>query len=462
MIIFFRFISLVWNVFLWSPPARRQMAILTMGLVYLPVLSWAQAPAFGPAVVVGSLVDASGQSTVTGTAIDAQGYVYVTGSYYGTAQFGRFTLTSAITQAYVAKLDGAGSFQWVRTVDGPYFSVGTGVTVDEWGKVTIVGTFSEATATFGPFTLTNANQASHTSDIYVAQLDAAGTWLWATQAGGEGFDGATAVALDDAGSVYVGGSYSSATATFGRTTLTNANPATTSANSYDLFVGKLTPQGSWQWARGGGGSRHDASRALAVTASGAVYVAGFTERASAVFGPFALPNAAGTNETVLVAKLDTNGNWQWVATGAGGVNDESSAALALDAAGNAYVAGSFTSPTATFGATTLVNTGYGGGGYGDIFVARLDASGNWQWAVRAGSATHDTGTNLVFDATGQLVVGGTFSGNTAQFGATSLANTAGGGGAFNPSSVFLAYLSPAGTWLGAVASKGGATSNPCA
>jgi hypothetical protein len=227
MIIFFRFISLVWNVFLWSPPARRQMAILTMGLVYLPVLSWAQAPAFGPAVVVGSLVDASGQSTVTGTAIDAQGYVYVTGSYYGTAQFGRFTLTSAITQAYVAKLDGAGSFQWVRTVDGPYFSVGTGVTVDEWGKVTIVGTFSEATATFGPFTLTNANQASHTSDIYVAQLDAAGTWLWATQAGGEGFDGATAVALDDAGSVYVGGSYSSATATFGRTTLTNANPATT-------------------------------------------------------------------------------------------------------------------------------------------------------------------------------------------------------------------------------------------
>ena len=376
-------------------------------------------------------------------------------------QFGSFPRTSAVTQAYVAKLDGAGNFLWIRTVDGPAFSSGSGVAVDAAGHVTVVGHFYAATATFGPFQLANADPTLGTPDIYVAQLDAAGTWRWAARAGGPSFDAPTAVALDAQGAVYVTGGCVSASAVFGPFAL----PAIAGNGSIDLFVAKMTPQGSWLWARsggGGGGGGGGAGRALAVTAGGTVYVAGVSANAAPVFGPFALPATAGTNNAMVVVQLDPNGAWQWAATGGGSLNDAHSTAVALDAAGNAYVAGRFTGPTATFGATTLANIAYAGGGAGDVFVARLDAAGRWQWVAQAGGAGDDGATGLAFDAAGRLVVAGTFGSTTAQFGATALANTAAGGGgnAFRPSSIFLAYLGPAGTWLGAVASQGGGDEQP--
>ncbi|MGI4832759.1 MAG: SBBP repeat-containing protein [Janthinobacterium lividum] len=434
----------------------RQLSWWLLLLSCWPQVALAQVPAFGPAVVVGHyLGTGQGESRVAQTAIDAQGYVYAVGSFYGTVQFGSFTLSSTYTRAFVAKIDGSGVYQWVQSVDGPGYSAGSGLALDAAGQVTITGVFYGTTATFGAFTLANTNSQSSTSDVFVAQLNYAGAWRWAAQAGGKDYDGANSVAVDDAGNVYVAGAYASATATFGSTVLANNNPATSAANSYDLFVAKLTPQGTWQWARGGGGRRSDGATALAADPAGNVYLTGQTQGGAATFGPFSVAGPASTNDYVLVAKLDSTGAWLWATTAGGGINDDDGQDIALDAAGSAYVTGSFTSPTATFGAATLRNSGYGGGGYGDIFVAKLDAAGAWQWAVQAGGSTNDKGSGLTFDSAGRLVVAGSFSSPTAQFGTTSLLNTAHDINAFSAASVFLAYLTPAGNWLGAAASRGG-------
>ena len=428
-------------------------------LVCLPLAGWAQAPAFGPVVAVGTAVGV-GESAAGSTAYDAQGYVYVAGTFSGTVQFGSTTLATSypnsnMTQGFVAKLDGAGVYQWVRPVGGPSYSYGGGLAVDANGTVTVTGSFNGPTATLGPFTLVGASTPAQngSTDAFVARLDTNGNWLWATSAGGPGSDGIGRPVLDAAGNIYVTGGFQGATIAVGTTTLTNTGPG-----NYDVFIAKLSAQGAWQWARSGGGPNQDGLNGLALDASGNIYGVGLVQ-GTATYGPFFTTSPLG-NADVLVLKLDANGNWLWLARGGGSGIDEG-AGIVVDAAGNAYLTGHFDGPTATFGTTTLTNANPNGpsAGFQDAVVAKLDAAGVWQWAVRAGGPDADAAGPIVLTTAGQLLVAGTFGSSTAQFGTTTLANAA--TGAYGANSLFLATLNPAtGTWLGAAGSQGGTYTTP--
>ena len=106
--------------------------------------------------------------------------------------------------------------------------------------------------------------------------------------------------LDAAGNSYVVGGFSGSNSTFGTIVLPNSG----SSGTYELCVAKLSAQGTWLWARSGGGTNQDGGTALAVDASGSVYLAGFSQAGPATFGPFALPNTTSGNDDILVAKLD--------------------------------------------------------------------------------------------------------------------------------------------------------------
>ena len=100
--------------------------------------------------------------------------------------------------------------------------------------------------------------------------------------------------------------------------------------------------------------------------------------------------------------------WQW-AVRAGGTDYEESISIATDSQGNQYITGMF-DEIATFGSHTLTTSGGG-----DIFVAKLDASGNWLWAVRAGGTENDWGLFITVDGADNAYVTGYFQ-NTATFG----------------------------------------------
>lgn len=88
-----------------------------------------------------------------------------------------------------------------------------------------------ATATFGATTLPNAGS----QDVFVAKVDATGSWIWATHAGGTGNDvGYGVSALADATAIITGDL--SGTATFGATTLTGAG-------GMNMFVAKISATG---------------------------------------------------------------------------------------------------------------------------------------------------------------------------------------------------------------------------
>lgn len=103
--------------------------------------------------------------------------------------------------------------------------------------------------------------------------------------------------------------------------------------------------------------------------------------------------------------------------------------VAVDAAGNIYVTGSF-KETVDFGGGPLTSAG------DSVFVAKLDAAGNHLWSKSFGDAAGQAGTAIALDAAGNVVIAGSFNG-TIDLGGGPLTSAAG-------SNVFLAKLDPAG------------------
>jgi len=339
----------------------------------------------------------SGYDNGNGISTDADGNSYVTGFFQGTATFGAFTLTSSGGNAvFVAKLDKDGNWLWAEQTFGTTWAESYGISVDENGNSYVFGFFNETT-TFGSFTLTSTGG----NDVFVAKLDKDGNWLWAEQAGGSSHDYGWNISIDADGNSYVTGEFQG-TAYFGAFTIT-------SSGSADIFAAKIDTDGNWQWAKKAGGTSVDKGLGISTDAFGNSYVTGHFKY-TATFGAFSLVSSGG-NE-IFVAKLDTDGNWQW-AKKAGGSGWDHGYGISTDAFGNSYVTGGFQG-TSTFGSFTLISTGGA-----DVYVAELDTDGNWLWVEQAGGSGDDEGKGISIDANGNSYVTGNFQ-ETATFGTFTL------------------------------------------
>jgi hypothetical protein len=114
--------------------------------------------------------------------------------------------------------------------------------------------------------------------------------------------------------------------------------------------------------------------------------------------------------------------WQWAKSSADGGNNNYSTSVS-SSGGNVFITGYFTSPTITFGATTLTNAG-STNGLPDIYLTKYDGSGNVLWAKSAGSGDYDYAFHVCNDASGNAYVVGRFQGASITFGSTTLTNAA--------------------------------------
>ena len=309
---------------------------------------------------------------------------------------------------------------------------------DAAGNVYVAGSFG-GTITLGGTTLTSAGDR----DILVAKWNpTTGAWLWARRAGGATIDFATAIAVSGS-NVYVTGQFSSVTADFGATTLTN-NQAT--GTSPDVFVLKLTDNGSsstLNWVQPAGGIFGDGATALAVSGSN-VYVAGTFSSNAAVFGSATItlvPSPTGGD--VFVAKLvdsGSTGQFAW-ALSAGGDGNDRAYALAVQGS-SIYVAGDFSSSAASFGSTQLLNPPSAPGVISyNAFVSRLTEYGTgpaFDWAMQVGGTGNEVAQALLWH-NGGLYVAGSFSSSSLLIGSDVLTN-AGGSASPATTDAFVARL----------------------
>jgi len=215
---------------------------------------------------------------------------------------------------------------------------------------------------------------------------------YATLLGGAGFEHPSAVAVDESGRAVVVGGVGTSDGVF-----VSMLDAAGTALVYSAFLGP---------GRATGVALHD----------GHAYVTGSTPTTFPVT-PGAY-NATGTGN-VFVAKLATDGSSLVYSTLFG--SSSQAAAIAVDAAGNAYVTGTTTSssfPT-TPGAFQPTRPTLGQVYVGDIdaFFVKLDASGSsLLYSTYLGSTENDLGEAVAVDASGMAYVGGTTLARSAAWG----------------------------------------------
>jgi hypothetical protein len=184
--------------------------------------------------------------TATALAVDAAGNVYVTGASWGSGTVAGYA---------TVKYDTNGNQLWVARYNGPGSGdSATALAVDAAGNVYVTGRSS-------------GSVAANFSDYATVKYDTNGNQLWVARYNlPDSLSGATALALDAAGNVYVTG-YSWGE---GQAYLSDYATVKYDANGNELWVVRYNGPGNSL------GYSNDVAAALAVDPAGNVYVTGYS------------------------------------------------------------------------------------------------------------------------------------------------------------------------------------------
>jgi hypothetical protein len=160
--------------------------------------------------------------------------------------------------------------------------------------------------------------------------------VYSTYLGGSNLEKALGIAADSHGNAYVTGS--SASADFPTTKA--ALQGKTHSASTTAFIAKLNPTGTaLMYSTYLGGSNADVGRSIAVNEKGEAFVAGSTYSSDFPTTAGAVQRMPGGGKDAFVAQLSANGSHLLYATYLGGSGDDEARGLAVNAAGEAHVAG---------------------------------------------------------------------------------------------------------------------------
>jgi hypothetical protein len=347
---------------------------------------------------------------VSSITVDGSGNVYTTGYFSGTADFnpgaGTYNLISAgETDIFVQKLDSSGKFIWAKSFGGNTYDFGRSITVDGSGNVYTTGQF-QGTVDFDPGTDTANITSAGKYDIYVLKLDAAGNFIWAKSFGGSSDDYGRSITVDGSGNVYSTGGFEG-TVNFDPDT--NTTNITVAKGYSDIYVLKLDVSGNFIWAKSFGDTFGDGVTSITADGSGNVYTTGYFQ-GTVDFDP----GEGTTNHTssvnngdVYVQKLDASGNFIW-AKSFGGIANDVGTSITVDGSGNVYSIGVFQG-TVDFDPGTDTTNITAVGGYSDIYVQKLDASGNFIWAKAMGGSSYKHGSSIAADELGNVYTTGYFN-----------------------------------------------------
>jgi hypothetical protein len=204
-----------------------------------------------------------------------------------------------------------------------------------------------------------------------------------------------AVNVDKAGNVLLAGAFQG-TMNLGAMTLT-------SAGAYDVFIAKFSPAGELLWAKSFGDASNQQAQGIAADANGNVFVTGtFVNNIN--FGGGTLTSNTQFFQDVFLAKFAPDGTHVF-SQRFGGSDIEDVYSLAVDASGNAILAGAF-QLSVDFGGGTIVSKGLF-----DAYVAKFGPSGTLMWVKQFGDAAEQKARSVSLDAQGNLLLAGQAAGS---------------------------------------------------
>ncbi len=205
-----------------------------------------------------------------GVAVDPQGFIVVVGSTDGA--FPGYQYQGA-GSGFVVRFSSAGVRGWLKQFLTVRNVSANALVVDQDGSVYVAGT------AFGAFP---GQVGSGENDLYLTKLDRDGTEQWLTQVGSAGDDYATALTLDSARNLYLGGNV--------RGTIDGS----VYLGGTDAVIVKFSPQGQRLWSKQFGSAENEQLQSLAVDAAGSLFAWGVSAAA------FAGVPSAGAGDAFLV------------------------------------------------------------------------------------------------------------------------------------------------------------------
>ena len=344
----------------------------------------------------------NGTDTAHAIAIDAAGAAYVTGTTSSTD----FPLVNPVEanssgdDAFLTKLSPAGnSLVYSTYLGGLQGDAAFGVAVDTAGVAWIAGV-SDSTDFNTVNPIDTSTPGPH---LFISRFSALGALTFSTKLGGTSYEKEPTVAVDPSGAAYV-------TGTTGSVDFDTVNPYEVDSGDHDedAFVTKLSGAASPTvvYSTYLGGSEQDAATDVAVDSGGNAYVVGVTH--SADFDRVGGVEGYNANDDAFITKLSATGDALVYSTFLGGGLFDSAGSVAVDALGQAHVAGT----TDSHDFNHVGQTGPPGGTVAsDVWAAKLSAGGgSLRYSVEFGGTSNDQALGIAVGPLGDaFVAGGTSS-----------------------------------------------------
>jgi len=274
--------------------------------------------------------------------------------------------------------------------------------------------------------------------LFVPIVSFSQTTDWVKSFGGTDSDKGISIGCDSLGFIYCSGYYNNE-ATFGNITLTNSNLSTW-GNNKENFVFKMDSFGTVLWAIPGGnqsgGCCDDRALGMHVTPGGDVYITGtfwssYKLGVNGAPGTISATTGINNHDNSLLAKIDTDGNPEWV-IGFGGDNtsggcsspiydaDDHSYDVKVDDDGFIYVTGFFSGFDADFDGFTITNPEWSNDCQPMGYIGKLDSNGNWLWVDKFDGIKDQRGSRdnrLAIDKFSNIYVVGGFQNRGASLNA---------------------------------------------
>ena len=359
-----------------------------------------------PTIVYETTVGIGGFSHGFDIAIDAAGNAYVLGRVY-----------DSNNDVGIVKLSPDGSVLYTTYLRGSSGDFGGGIALDAAGDIYVAGGTDSA-----DFPILNAIKPVKdgvTREGFITKLaNGDGSLLFSTFFGGSRSDSINDITLNSTGEIYVVGQTQS-------TNFPTVNPIQGGLNLNqcfcdDAFVTKLSPDAlTVLYSTYLGGAFTDSGSSIALDANDNIYITGSTQSNDFPTQAAIQPNRAGVNQDVdlFVSKISADGSSLVYSTYLGGTSNDSARRIAVDSAGNAFVAGTTIStnfPT-TAGAYREAYIGGLGAclsGFStpinctDAFVTKFVPDGNLAYSTYLGGGKDDIANGIAINDAGEAFVGG--------------------------------------------------------
>jgi gliding motility-associated-like protein len=290
-----------------------------------------------------------GEDFGTSIKADPSGSIYTAGIFQSDADFdpgpGTFNLSSmtGVFDNYVLRLDANGNLVWAITAGG---GGGTSsypsIAIDNAGNAYVTGNF-EGTYDFNPGPGINNLTSPLGLDMFVLKLSATGNFIWVQHMKGSSSDDfARNITLDAGGNIFVIGGFQNTVDFDPGAAVYNL----TSLGDLDIFLCKLSNNGSFIWTKQMGGVGSDQGMALTTDMSGNVYAGGVFvgtgdfDPGTCVYNMTSVDNIFDA----FISNLDAGGNFIW-AKKIGGTAQDAIHSIVIYPSGNIYMSGYFQQTT---------------------------------------------------------------------------------------------------------------------